>query len=341
MTSRAFRAGTSLRHVDQPSLGAASEIRSAPPVPACPQSSGARAAANTTCSVVSTALPPDLGGASLSLRCSGPSGGPCPVFWTAETSTHMTQPPRKPDHTLAPRAACGVDQVSALRAGRLAKGPAQVRTHAVGQVVVLEVAGPLSDVIEELDRAIQLALADGPRGVVCDLSDVPEGAARAELARDPRGHGQPRPPGSHWLQRVRFGKVLSAAGRSGARRRGQREANARPTAAGAGTQTGRRPLLGIASVSSGTAACVLVGTMGTPWGRVFRSGNRSRDDSGPSTTCRKWSSEVSQADGSTDAPDCLGPRHVAVMAAVKPGGVVSAFACDQGTTVSSDRPVEG
>jgi len=32
----------------------------------------------------------------------------------------------------------------------------------VGQVVVLEVAGPLSDVIEEFDRAIQLALADGP-----------------------------------------------------------------------------------------------------------------------------------------------------------------------------------
>jgi hypothetical protein len=33
-------------------------------------------------------------------------------------------------------------------------------------------------------------------------------------------------------------------------------------------------------------------------------------------------------------------RHVAVMAAVKPGGGVSAFACDQGTTVSSDWPVD-
>ena len=46
----------------------------------------------------------------------------------------------------------------------MTEGPQQVRTHAVGQVVVLEVAGPLSDVIEELDRAIQLALADGPPG---------------------------------------------------------------------------------------------------------------------------------------------------------------------------------
>ena len=42
--------------------------------------------------------------------------------------------------------------------------------------MVLEVAGRLSDVVEDLDRAIQLALADGPRGVVCDLSNVLEGA---------------------------------------------------------------------------------------------------------------------------------------------------------------------
>jgi hypothetical protein len=52
----------------------------------------------------------------------------------------------------------------------------QIRTHAIRQAVVLEVAGRLSDVVEDLDRAIQLALADGPRGVVCDLSAVFEGA---------------------------------------------------------------------------------------------------------------------------------------------------------------------
>jgi len=52
----------------------------------------------------------------------------------------------------------------------------RVRTYPERGVVVLEVAGRLGDVIEDLDRAIQLALADGPRGVVCDLSAVPTGA---------------------------------------------------------------------------------------------------------------------------------------------------------------------
>ena len=44
-------------------------------------------------------------------------------------------------------------------------------------MAVVEVAGRLGDGVEELDRAIQLALADGPRGVVCDLSGVLENAA--------------------------------------------------------------------------------------------------------------------------------------------------------------------
>lgn len=52
----------------------------------------------------------------------------------------------------------------------------RVRTHIVGRVIVLKVDGRLSDVVEELDRAIQLALAEGPRGVACDLSAVLEGA---------------------------------------------------------------------------------------------------------------------------------------------------------------------
>jgi len=52
----------------------------------------------------------------------------------------------------------------------------RVRRHAIRQVVILETAGRLRDVVEELDQAIQLALADGPRGVVCDLSGVLDGA---------------------------------------------------------------------------------------------------------------------------------------------------------------------
>jgi len=51
------------------------------------------------------------------------------------------------------------------------------RTRAIRQVVVVEVAGRLGDVVEDLDLAIQMALAGGPRGVVCDLSAVIPGAA--------------------------------------------------------------------------------------------------------------------------------------------------------------------
>ncbi|MBE3076805.1 MAG: hypothetical protein IMZ75_18050 [Actinobacteria bacterium] len=62
-------------------------------------------------------------------------------------------------------------------AARPATGPqVRVRKHVTRQVVILEVADRLSDVVEELDLAIQPALADGPRGVVCDLSAVCEGA---------------------------------------------------------------------------------------------------------------------------------------------------------------------
>jgi hypothetical protein len=52
----------------------------------------------------------------------------------------------------------------------------RARKHAIRQVAVVEVAGKLGDAVEELDRAIQLALAEGPRGVVCDLSGVLEDA---------------------------------------------------------------------------------------------------------------------------------------------------------------------
>ena len=58
-----------------------------------------------------------------------------------------------------------------------------VDTHPVGQVIVLDVAGPLSDVVEELDHAIRLALAQGPRGVACDMTRVVEVSAPGALRR--------------------------------------------------------------------------------------------------------------------------------------------------------------
>jgi hypothetical protein len=51
----------------------------------------------------------------------------------------------------------------------------QVSTRTIRQVTVLGVGGRLSHVVEDLDRAIKLALAEAPRGVVCDLSAAREG----------------------------------------------------------------------------------------------------------------------------------------------------------------------
>jgi hypothetical protein len=48
------------------------------------------------------------------------------------------------------------------------------RSHVSGRVVVLQVAGPLSDAVEGLDLATRCALAQDPRGVVCDLSQAVE-----------------------------------------------------------------------------------------------------------------------------------------------------------------------
>ena len=64
-------------------------------------------------------------------------------------------------------------ELPALRPGRPATArTARARRRVIREVVVLEVAGRLSEVVEDLDLAIQLALADGPRGVVCDLLAV-------------------------------------------------------------------------------------------------------------------------------------------------------------------------
>ena len=52
----------------------------------------------------------------------------------------------------------------------------------VQALVLLEVAGRLRDVFQNLDRTIHLALADAPRGVVCDLPAVPEGTEPGPVA---------------------------------------------------------------------------------------------------------------------------------------------------------------
>jgi hypothetical protein len=87
-----------------------------------------------------------------------PTDRPVGLISTQLPADLPTKPPAKPANRPA--------------AGRQVRA----RTRAIRQVVVIDVAGRLTDVVEELDRAIQLALSDGPRGVVCDLSNVVEGA---------------------------------------------------------------------------------------------------------------------------------------------------------------------
>jgi hypothetical protein len=99
----------------------------------------------------------------------------------------MMQPPSSPkdssadfDHHVAlcpTRSAARVLSEPPARSARRwpAVPQARVTRRAQGRVVVLEVAGRLGDVVQDVDRAIQLALADRPRGVVCDLSAVLEG----------------------------------------------------------------------------------------------------------------------------------------------------------------------
>jgi len=87
-----------------------------------------------------------------------------------------------PTHSPARLPADAPTEILAESAGRPARRPqVQFRRRVLRQVLVLEVVGPLGDVVEDLDQAIQLALADGPRGVVCDLSAVLEGAEAAAV----------------------------------------------------------------------------------------------------------------------------------------------------------------
>ena len=77
------------------------------------------------------------------------------------------------DHHLVPFPSRLSAYAPADPTGRPARRPAtgrrgQLRERAIRQVAVLEVTGRLGEVIEDLDRAVQVDLAEGPRGVVCD-----------------------------------------------------------------------------------------------------------------------------------------------------------------------------
>jgi hypothetical protein len=85
------------------------------------------------------------------------------------------------DHHVVPFPTRYVTSVPASLPAQSAAGhdkdrQASARTFAIRKVAVLEAAGRLSDVVQDLDHGVQLALAQMPRGVVIDLSAVLEGA---------------------------------------------------------------------------------------------------------------------------------------------------------------------
>jgi len=96
-------------------------------------------------------------------------------------------PPDDPtDHRLGTRltqlVTAVLPELPAPKVRRAAAGHrVRARRSAIREVIVIEASGRLSDVVEDLDQAIQLALAEGPRGVVCDLSGVLEGPETVAL----------------------------------------------------------------------------------------------------------------------------------------------------------------
>jgi hypothetical protein len=69
-----------------------------------------------------------------------------------------------------------LSMLPAASAGRPGMGELRTLARPTGQVVALELAGLVSALVVEMDRAIQLALAEGPRGVVCDVAGGLDGA---------------------------------------------------------------------------------------------------------------------------------------------------------------------
>jgi hypothetical protein len=110
-------------------------------------------------------------------------GGPCPHIpgpphrgFAIVQPLHIPQsPPTDRDHGGIPLPTGDAPLVvlPTLAAGHAGQArQLKARTRTLGQVVILEAAALLGEVDGNLDRAIQLALAEGPRGVVCDLSTL-------------------------------------------------------------------------------------------------------------------------------------------------------------------------
>lgn len=124
---------------------------------------------------------PDLG-AFASPRAAPESRWPVSHFRDHRIEFAVAQPPKKPLRAHVGVAGHGADMFSSKSVGDASADPqGPVRTYKARQVAILETSGLFGDAVEDLDPAIELALADAPRGVVCDLTTVLEGAQPGEI----------------------------------------------------------------------------------------------------------------------------------------------------------------
>ena len=121
--------------------------------------------------------PPQTLVAPVSPRCSRPFGGPCPQHSGTTESSFTISHRLGHEHDLLPKFdylfvpspsrqwAYGLAEPPTRPPRRPATGRrGQLRERAIREVAVREVTGRLTDVVEDLDLAVQVALAEGPHG---------------------------------------------------------------------------------------------------------------------------------------------------------------------------------
>ncbi|MEO6144199.1 MAG: ATP-binding protein [Dermatophilaceae bacterium] len=92
------------------------------------------------------------------------------------------QTPRKPLRASVGVVGQGADTFSSTSVKVGSADPQRpIRSYTARQVAILETSGVFGEAVEDLHPAIELALAKTPRGVVCDLTTVLEGAQPGDI----------------------------------------------------------------------------------------------------------------------------------------------------------------
>ncbi len=109
-------------------------------------------------------------------------GGPCLDFRDHRIEFAVVQTPKNPLRASVGVVGQGADMFSFKSVNLVSPDPHRpIRTYTARQVAILETSGLFGDAVEDLDPAIELALAKTPRGVVCDLTTMLEGPQPGDI----------------------------------------------------------------------------------------------------------------------------------------------------------------